>query len=236
MVYITGDIHGNPEFIIYRAQQLGLTKDDVLVLLGDVGANYYLNKRDDRMKEALSKYIEATILCIHGNHEARPSPTICEDYKIKIWNGGLVWHQEQYPNLLFACDGSVFDLDGKKCIALGGAYSVDKFYRIQHGYAWFADEQPDYLIKLNVEERLAEIGYQVDAVFSHTCPFKYEPVEMFISGIDQSKVDDSTERWLDEIEDKLDYKAWYCGHWHCNKHIDKMHFLFEDWEILEDVR
>ena len=42
MVYITGDIHGNPEFIIYRAQQLGLTKNDVLVLLGDVGANYYL--------------------------------------------------------------------------------------------------------------------------------------------------------------------------------------------------
>ena len=58
VVYITGDIHGNPEFLIYRAQQLGLTKDDIIVLLGDVGANYYLNKRDTRMKEAMSKYIE----------------------------------------------------------------------------------------------------------------------------------------------------------------------------------
>lgn len=236
MVYITGDIHGNPELIIYRAQQFGLTKDDVLVLLGDVGANYYLNWRDDRMKEAMSKYIEATILCIHGNHEARPGPVICEDYKIELWKGGLVWRQEKYPNILFACDGSIFDLDGLKCMALGGAYSVDKFYRLQCGYAWFADEQPDYLTKLQVRECLEDRDYKVDVIFSHTCPFKYEPVEMFISGIDQSKVDDSTERWLDEIEDKLDYKAWYCGHWHCNKHIDKMHFLFEDWEILEDIR
>ena len=236
MVYITGDIHGNPEFIIYRAQQLGLTKDDVLVLLGDVGANYYLNKRDDRMKEAMSKYIEATILCIHGNHEARPGPAACEDYQIKLWNGGLVWYQEKYPNILFACDGDIFTLAGKQCLVLGGAYSVDKFYRLQCGYAWFDDEQPDDAIKLNAEAHLKTVGYKVDVVFSHTCPFKYEPVEMFISGIDQSKVDDSTERWLDEIEDKLDYKAWYCGHWHCNKHIDKMHFLFEDWEILEDVK
>ena len=48
--------------------------------------------------------------------------------------------------------------------------------------------------------------------------------------IDQSSVDDSTERWLDTIEDHLSYKRWYCGHWHINKRIDKMHFLFEDVE------
>jgi 3-oxoacid CoA-transferase subunit A len=59
---------------------------------------------------------------------------------------------------------------------------------------------------------------------------------MFISGLDQSTVDDSTEKWLDDIEDKLDYKAWYCGHWHTDKRIDKMHFLFEGWEVLEDVK
>ena len=59
---------------------------------------------------------------------------------------------------------------------------------------------------------------------------------MFLSCIDQSTVDDSTEKWLDSIEDKLDYKAWFCGHWHTDKHIDKIHFLFTGWEILEDVK
>ncbi len=234
MVYITGDIHGNPEFLIYRAQQLGVTKDDIIVILGDVGANYYLNKRDDRMKEALDKYIEATILCIHGNHEERPANVA--GYQMMLWNEGLVYKQEQYPKLLFAVDGSVFNLNGIKCLVLGGAYSVDKYYRLASGYAWFESEQPTEAIKTNVAAQLVNIGYKVDAVFSHTCPFKYEPVEMFISGIDQSKVDDSTERWLDEIEDKLDYKAWFCGHWHTNKHVDKMHFLYIDWELLEDIR
>ena len=50
MVYVTGDIHGNPEYLIYKAQSLGLTKDDILVILGDVGANYYLNKKDRQMR------------------------------------------------------------------------------------------------------------------------------------------------------------------------------------------
>lgn len=234
MVYITGDIHGNTEFLIYRAQQLGLTKDDIIVILGDVGANYYLNKRDTRMKETMSKYIEATILCIHGNHEERPWNV--EGYMLETWNGGLVYKQHQYPKLLFARDGEVFNLAGKQCLVMGGAYSVDKFYRLANGYAWFPEEQPSKTIKADVAKKLDELNYKVDVVFSHTCPFKYKPTEMFISGIDQSNVDDSTERWLDKIEDKLDYKAWFCGHWHTNKHHDKMHFLFEDWELLEDVR
>lgn len=48
--------------------------------------------------------------------------------------------------------------------------------------------------------------------------------------IDQSTVDDSTERWLDEVEESLDYNIWMCGHWHINKRIDKMHFLYHDFE------
>ena len=63
-------------------------------------------------------------------------------------------------------------------------------------------------------------------------PAKYIPTECFLSGIDQSKVDNSTEEWLDTIEDKIEYEAWYLGHWHTDKRIDKMHFLFHDVEVL----
>lgn len=51
--------------------------------------------------------------------------------------------------------------------------------------------------------------------------------------IDQSSVDDSTERWLDRIEDTIEYNAWLCGHWHINKRIDRMHFLFHGFESAE---
>ena len=234
MVYITGDIHGDPSDIIYMASRCKMTKDDIIVLLGDVGANYFLNKRDLRTKKYLSTHIEATILCIHGNHEARPA-TI-EGYELYEWNGGEVWVQPEYPNLLFAKDGSIFNLDGFSCLVLGGAYSVDKYYRLERGYAWFEDEQPSEEIKAFVAKQLELANYKVDAVFSHTCPFKYEPIEVFLPGIDQSKVDSSTEHWLDKIEDKLYYKAWYCGHWHIEKRIDKMHFLFEGLETLESLK
>lgn len=71
-----------------------------------------------------------------------------------------------------------------------------------------------------------------DVIFSHTCPERYTPVECFLPMIDQSTVDRSTEEWLGEIEASIEYRAWYCGHWHINKRIDKMHFLHETFEML----
>lgn len=82
-----------------------------------------------------------------------------------------------------------------------------------------------------VEQQLKE--NEIDIVLSHTCPYKYEPTEMFLPGVDQSTVDTSTEEWLGKIEEAIDYKAWFCGHWHINKRIDKMHFLFHGFESSE---
>ena len=48
-----------------------------------------------------------------------------------------------------------------------------------------------------------------------------------MSCVDQSRVDKSTEEWLDTIEQRLDYKRWYCGHYHTEKTIDRMTFMFE---------
>ena len=67
-------------------------------------------------------------------------------------------------------------------------------------------------------------------MLSHTCPYKYRPVEAFLSGLDQSTVDTSTEEWLDTIEDRLDYKEWKCGHWHIDKKIDRLTFLMDGFE------
>lgn len=228
MVYVTGDIHGDPGRILWFCECKQLTQEDVIVLLGDVAANYDLGPRDEWVKDRLSKVLP-TVLCIHGNHEARPETVI--GYQQMQWRGGAVYYQSQYPNLLFAKDGEIYSLAGRRCMAIGGAYSVDKQYRVGRGWPWFADEQPSEQIKAYVERQLAE--NQVDVVFSHTCPDRYKPVECFLSGINQACVDDSTERWLGALEQRIAYDAWYCGHWHINKRIDKIHFLFEGYELLE---
>jgi len=231
MTYLTGDIHGMPAKIQHFCRRMKLTAEDTIVILGDVGANYFGDARDDQTKKKLAS-LAPTIFCIHGNHERRPWTV--PGYELTTWNGGAVWVQPQYPNLLFAKDGEVFNIEGVRYLVIGGAYSVDKFYRLRRGAGWWEDEQPSAEIKTAVERRVAAGGF--DVILSHTCPFKYEPTEMFLPMIDQSSVDDSTERWLDEIETKADYKAWFCGHWHTDKRIDKLHFLYNSFESAEDLQ
>lgn len=230
MIYYTGDIHGSAAEVIAFCNKMELTEDDIVILLGDVGANYFGNWRDTDIKAELQE-LPPTFFCIHGNHEMRPStiPT----YLTKEWNGGTVWYEEEYPSLLFAKDGELFTLDGQTHLVLGGAYSVDKYYRLSRGYGWWEDEQPSEEIKAACQRRIEACGHVVDIVLSHTCPYKYIPREAFLPMINQDSVDDSTERWLDSIGDSLTYKRWYCGHWHINKRIDKMHFLFHDFEVAE---
>lgn len=230
MVYITGDIHGDPSRVIDFAKDMNLTKKDTIIILGDVGANYYNGKRDSLMKRFLNA-IEPTVLCIHGNHEIRPGNIA--SYHTEKWRDGEVWIEDEFPNIKFAKDGEIFTIEDIRYIVIGGAYSVDKYYRLAKGYGWWDDEQPSEEIKKFVEKQLQE--HKIDVVLTHTCPMKYEPVEMFLSQIDQTTVDKSTEEWLDKIENLLDYKAWFCGHWHTDKRIDKMHFLFKGWETAEFI-
>lgn len=226
MVYLTGDIHGDPERVVQFCLSMKPRRTDTIILLGDVAANYTGGQRDEWVKQTLEK-LKINILCIHGNHEMRPS-TI-DNYKLREWRGGMVWYEEAFPHLLFAKDGEIYTIEGKSYLAIGGAYSVDKYYRLERNYGWWSDEQPSEEIKRYVESQIDEVKC-VDYVLSHTCPFKYEPREAFLNFIDQSTVDDSTERWLDTIEEKLEYRLWFCGHWHIDKRIDKMHFLFKSFE------
>lgn len=143
-----------------------------------------------------------------------------------------MYYEEEFPNLLFARDGELFDFNGKQTIVIGGAYSIDKMVRLTYGYGWWADEQPSEEIKAYVEQQLEGLGWGIDVVLSHTAPLKYEPVEVFLPGINQSAVDKSTEIWLDTIEDRLKYWKWYCGHYHTEKKVDRLEIMFENFDTF----
>lgn len=223
MIFITGDTHRNFKHIVSFCKKFNTSKKDVLLILGDAGINYCENQEDDIIKEGLQK-LPITLFCIHGNHEARPESI--STYELAYFHEGKVYVEEHYPNILFAKDGEIYNLDGKKTIVIGGAYSVDKYYRLKNHWRWWKDEQPSEYTKSFVENKLLANDWNVDVVLSHTTPSKYEPVETFLPMIDQSAVDKSTELWLDEIEDRLEYKKWYCGHYHIDKSIDKIRFLY----------
>mgnify|MGYP002578620355 CR=1 FL=1 len=129
-------------------------------------------------------------------------------------------------------DGEVYDFNGNSCIVIGGAYSVDKYYRLARGWSWFPDEQPSEEIKAKVERVLAERNWKIDIVLSHTGPLKYEPTEVFLPMIDQSTVDKSTEVWLEQIEAKLDYERWYFAHYHTEKEVGKIRIMHNDYTMI----
>ena len=230
MIVLTGDTHRDFERIFDFCTEQGLTEDDVLVILGDAGINYYLDESDEMLKRELSE-LPVTLFCIHGNHEERPFNI--DTYEEQEWRGSVVYAEPEFPTLLFAKDGEIYDFDGRKAVVLGGAYSVDKFYRLQNGAPWFPDEQPDDSIKSHAEAQLNKARWRVDYVFSHTAPLPYEPRHAFLPGLDQSAVDKSTEEWLGEIEQRLDYGKWYCGHYHIDDQEGPVRILWEEFIELD---
>ena len=217
MIYITGDTHRD----FTRLHKLKGIEKDMLIVLGDAGINYYLNEEDTKYKEYLNSF-KIKLFCIRGNHEERPENI--NTYKEIDMFGGKVYIEENYPNLIFAKDGEVYNIDGKSVLVIGGAYSVDKEYRLMYGHKWFKDEQLSKEEMNNILDKVKDKHF--DIVLSHTCPYKYEPKETFKLKLDQSKIDKSMEHFLDKIEESISYNKWYCGHYHIEKQIDKLEFMF----------
>lgn len=225
MIYVTGDKHGDFDDVFMFCLREKTTTNDILIVLGDAGINYFMDRRDNLLKGYLSQF-PITFFCIHGNHEERPENI--RTYKTKTFHAGIVYYEEKYPNILFAKDGDVYNFNNHKVLVIGGAYSVDKYYRLDMGYRWYSSEQLSIEVKNKVMEVLKSLNNKVDIILSHTCPYKYIPREMFLEGVDQSMVDNSTEYFLDEIEKNTKYNVWYCGHYHTDKKKDKMIFMFNN--------
>ena len=228
MIYVTGDTHGDISRIEYFCEKHKTSTNDIMVILGDTGFNYYLNRKDDWLKEDASN-LPITLFCIRGNHEARPKNVGC--YLTKKFCGDDVYYEPAYPNILFAKDGGIYNIEGSRCLTIGGAYSVDKQYRVARGWMWFADEQL-------FDHEMKEIDSYIykdptyDYVFTHTCPYKTRPTHLFLPQIDQSTVDNSMEHWLDTIDDTIIYEKWYFGHFHGDWENDNFHMLFNDIVVL----
>ena len=235
-IYITGDKHTDFKDLIRKSMRFGFTDHDLLIILGDVGVNYFGDERDDQTKKVLSR-VPCTVLCIHGNHEMRPtSADIAHKYKQIEWQGDTAYIDDVFPKIIMAKDGARYNINGREFLIIGGAYSVDKHYRLRMGYRWFPDEQLTDEEKDMIRRSVEGHGNREDIILAHTCPYNNCPIECFMPGLDQSIVDESMEQFLQEIVDKAEYNTLYCGHWHTDKVDGKVHILFHDIILLEDTK
>ena len=209
---ITGDTHGD----MSRFSRLSVEDPNAtaVIILGDAGCNYYKNKKDDRTKQALLD-TNMTFYLVRGNHEDRPENItgMISVYDEEVQ--GEVFMEEAFPAIKYLKDGCIYVINGHKTLVIGGAYSVDKWYRLGMGYQWFPQEQLTTDEMAMIETNIK--GQHFDFVLSHTCPISWEPVDLFLRGIDQSSVDKSMEQWLDSLKDKIDWTVWLFGHYHADR-------------------
>ena len=99
-IFLTGDKHGDFFDLVKDSNRYGLSNKDLLIILGDVGVNYFgtafFSRNDNHAKTQLSQ-IPCTILCVHGNHELRPtSKEIKGKYRRIEWMAGQAYKTTIY--------------------------------------------------------------------------------------------------------------------------------------------
>lgn len=240
--FITGDKHRHFDSVARFCRDMNTNRKDVLIVLGDAGFNYYQDARDDQLKAEVAA-LNITLFCLHGNKENRPQNLGA--YGLRDFCGGKVYYEPRYPNILFAIDGEIYRFDGRDYLVVGGAHSVDKYKCLSMGLPFFEDEMPDAKTKALVERRLTERGNRIYGILTHTCPLRYLPGEMFLSAGENAKtgrkvqkkkrassfppdIDRSTEEWLGKLERKVNYRIWFCGHYHTDKQIDKITMMYRE--------
>ena len=220
---ITGDIHR--VFTRFNGLDEKIGEEFAVIILGDVGINYMLDERDYQLKRYLEKY-NCVFYCVRGNHEERPEkcgiPLI---WDVNVM--GEVYCEKEFSYIRYFKDGGTYMINGKRVLTIGGAYSVDKEYRLSRGLHWFESEQ------LTADERTQILnkvcGQHFDVVLSHTCPLDWEPIDLFLPFIDQSTVDKRMECFLNKVKECITFDKYFFGHYHADRwERENVRQLYED--------
>jgi len=218
MIYITGDTHIpidiNKLLTINFPEQEKLSKNDFLIICGDFGGVWDNSDEEICWRNWLNER-NFTTLFVDGNHE---NFDLLEQYEIKEWKNGKVHFIND--SVIHLMRGQIFNINGFTFFTMGGATSIDKYRRIE-GKSWWNNEIPS---KKEYEEALDNLdkqNWKVDYVISHTASIKI--IQNLLSDINESN---SLNSFFNLLEDRLDYKHWYFGHFHYDYNFeDNKHTL-----------
>ena len=218
-IFVTGDVHGemdrkkinNKNFWVHKE----LTKDDYMILLGDVAIRWYDTLPDGNLVKSDKSRIDFmqnrsyTVLFIDGNHE---NHNALDEYPVTMWHGGKV-HQIS-DTVYHLMRGQVFEIGGKTFFTMGGATSSDKIFR-KENVSWWKREMPSDKEYHEAWENLKKVGFKVDYILSHCCPSR-----LLRFMINNHKLPDKLTDFFEEIDKMTKYQQWYFGHLHTEKRFD----------------
>lgn len=232
-VYVTGDVHGRAEYgasrFAFKSWPPGrtLTRDDAVIVAGDFGfvwdgsnaERYWLDWFESK---------PWTTCFVDGNHENHHA---LAELSVREWNGGLV--HEARPHVLHLMRGEVFDIDGLTVLAMGGATSNDRQYR-KEGRSWWPEEMPSEEETEHCRASLDRVGWKVDHVVTHEAPAAL--AEGLCRERGREYRGDPLQTFLGELDGRLDYCAWFFGHYHDDEWRDDRHrLIYRDIVPIEDA-
>ncbi len=211
--FITGDTHAefNRLSTSKFKEQANLTKDDVVIILGDFGGIWNANGEDGYERWWLN-WLESkpfTTVFVDGNHENFDRLAKLEE---REWNGGKVGVVRE--SIFHLKRGEVFNINGKTFLAIGGAKSVDQEYR-EEGKTWWPQEEVTDADLENADKNLEKVGNKVNYILAHDIPLSKKPKFNFM------KAPSATNWRLEQIHQTTEYEMWFAGHYHMSEIDEK---------------
>lgn len=224
-VVFCGDIHGEFPLIVNHICDQHKFRDAVVIIAGDCGFGFHkLNYYRENIWRRINKKLMRSHVClvmIRGNHD---DP--------RFFDGKLI----NYRTFKAIPDYSIISTKGSQILAVGGAISIDRKYRLKHEMlygqvGYWPSEPPIY--RARRLEQIKESGYKIDTVVSHTAPSNCEIKDKNgLSGwavFDEKLLEDCQQEreCMDNIrahllKDGHPLRRWFYGHFHqsWNKEID----------------
>lgn len=223
-VWDFGDFHANEKNERYFLEedlfpeQKDMTKEDVLIINGDVGLLRYFPNESKYYKDIKNREWFAsknyTTLCIMGNHENwylyNELPIIDK------WGGKVKVLSTDLGDIFIAITGEVYTICNKTFFVVNGATSIDYKDRTI-GVDLFEEENLSYRETYIVEAKAKEVK-KVTFLLTHTC--SQEVIGYFSSGAsDHPMYKCKTSQFLAYLDTILDYDENLFGHLHKQKSI-----------------
>lgn len=189
-ILLAGDTHGN----ISQAKILCQVAEDqgcqVIFQLGDWGYTWPgyrepMKMYGDRGRLALLQNelvrVDIPMLWIDGNHENFP-----DLQERGFWRADKMCPFEDANMIQYVPRGCVWEWDGVRFMAMGGAWSIDQDDRTP-GRSWWPEETisvQDQVRGILIMERELLGGGQIDVFLSHDAPFGVPKLERQLSELD----------------------------------------------------
>lgn len=247
-VWVTGDTHAefNRFSVKNFPEQKNMTRNDIVIVLGDFGGIWGDSDEERYWLKWLAKK-PFTLCFVDGNHE-NYDRLYGGEFPVVDFHGGKA-HKIR-KNIYHLMRGNVFDFEGKKFFAFGGASSHDiqdgildradfetdddferakwwwfcsgKMFRVNHA-SWWKEELPSQEEMDFGKATLEANNWEVDYVLSHCLPRDVNAALGFFNP-------DSLNLYFEElVQSGLKFQSWWSGHLHRNEFgvFGKYNVLYE---------